>query len=147
MKNTTLLSLCILIPLFAFSQAPGSKYKSTLKRMFEVSGSEEAYKSAIRQMFVMFKQNQNVPAELWDGLEKEFMLTSMNDLVDLLTPVYQKHLTQSDLESIIAFYESPAGARFASKTPFIMEESMQVGQQWGQKVAADFEKKLKEKGY
>ena len=123
------------------------EYKSTLKKMFEVSGSEEAYKSGIRQMFVMFRQKENVPQEVWDALESEFLQTSLNDLVEMLTPVYQKHLTTADLQKVIQFYQTPAGEKFAQKTPFIMQESMQVGQQWGMKVGKDVETKLKEKGY
>ncbi|HET9487253.1 MAG TPA: DUF2059 domain-containing protein [Chryseosolibacter sp.] len=123
------------------------EYKSTLKKMFEVSGSDEAYKSGIRQMFVMFRQKENVPGEVWDVLESEFLQTSLNDLVDMLTPVYQKHLTIGDLQKVIQFYQTPAGEKFAQKTPFIMQESMHVGQQWGMKIGKDVEAKLKERGY
>lgn len=124
-----------------------AEYKTTLKKMFEVSGSEEAYKSAIRQMFVMFKQKGNVPEEVWAGLEQEFLKTSMDELVAMLTPVYEKHLTRADLQNLIEFYQTPVGSKFAQKTPFIMQESMQVGQQWGMKIGQDFERKLAEKGY
>jgi uncharacterized protein len=130
----------------AYSQDVG--YKSMLTKMFSVSGSEETYKSAIRQMFVMFKQqSSDVPDEVWADLEKEFLQTSMDDLVDMLAPVYEKHLTLADLQKLIEFYETPAGVKFAQKTPFIMQESMQAGQQWGEKIGQDFQRKLKEKGY
>lgn len=126
---------------------PSSEYNSTLKKMFEVSGSEDVYKTVIKQVIGMFKQNKNVPEEIWVSLEKEFLLTSLNDMVEMLTPVYEKHLNQTDLEKLIEFYQSPVGKKFADKTPLIMQESMQVGQQWGMKIGQDFQIKLKEKGY
>ena len=104
------------------------------------------YKSAINQMFVMFKSQKDVPAEVWNDLEKEFLNTSMNELVEMLAPVYAKHLTKKDLEDLIQFYNTPVGKKFAQKSPFIMQESMQVGQQWGMKIGNDFQTKLKEKG-
>src|SRR5690349_1873728 len=144
----TLLIVCALmigsVPSL-FSQT--SDYQTTLKKMFEVSGSQEAYKAAILQMFTMFKQNANVPQEVWADLEKEFMSTSMDELVKMLAPVYEKHLTQADLQKLIDFYRTPVGAKFAQKTPLIMQESMQVGQEWGMKIGQQFQEKLKAKGY
>lgn len=130
---------------FVFGQT--TDYKATLKKMFEVSGSEAAYKSGIAQMFAMFKQSQEVPPTVMKELEQEFMKTSMDDLVDMLVPVYEKHLTRDDLLKLIEFYQTPAGAKFAKKTPLIMQESMQIGQAWGMQIGQEFEKRLKEKGY
>ncbi len=72
------------------------------------------------------------------------MSTSITELVKLLVPTYQKHLSLEDLKGIIAFYESPLGIKYAEKTPFITQESMAIGQQWGmllgQKIAKKMEK-------
>jgi hypothetical protein len=113
----------------AFGQAD-KEYSKTLKKMFEVSGSEESYQAAIKQMFTMFKQQySNVKPDVWDDFEKEFSKTSLNDLTEMLVPVYFKYMTLSDLQELIK------------------QESMQIGQQWGIKLGQDFEKKMKEKGY
>jgi len=124
------------------------KYKESLQKMMILSGSEESYKMAITQMMTMFKQQKpDVPANIWDELEAEFLKTSLTDLVDMLTPVYKKHLTLEDVKGMISFYETPLGKKFALKTPLIMQESMQVGQQWGMKIGQEFAKKMAEKGY
>lgn len=146
-KNHLITSLLILTSLGVSYSQNNAGYRESLKKMFEVSGSEEAYKSVIRQTFVLLKQRPDVPAEVWDGLEQEFMKTSLEDLVTMLVPVYEKHLTQGDLEKLIEFYQTPVGTKFAEKTPMIMQESMHAGQQWGLKIGQDFERKLKEKGY
>jgi hypothetical protein len=131
----------------AFTQVD-NKYKLTLKKMLEAGGSEASFKVVIKQMFDMLKQqNTTVPDSLWSGFEKEFSNTSMEELVDMLSPVYQKHMTIADLETITAFYQTPAGKKYAEKTPLIMQESMQVGQQWGMKIGQKFREKLQEKGY
>lgn len=112
--------------------------------MFEVSGTEDSYKTMITQMFGMFKQQYpDIKPELWSELQGEFLTTSLNDLVVMLVPVYQKYMTKDDLEKIIVFYQTPTGKKFATNTPLIMQGSMQVGQQWRLKVGQEFEKKLR----
>lgn len=125
-----------------------TNYRSTLKKMLEVGGSEASFKVVIKQMFDMLKlQKTNVPDSVWSEFENEFLKTSMEDLVDMLTPVYQKHLTATDLDKMIEFYQTPVGKKYAEKTPVIMQESMQVGQQWGARIGKKFQERLQEKGY
>jgi hypothetical protein len=148
MKNLLFIgSMIVLTTSIAHCQTP-TDYQKTLRRMFEVSGTQESYKVAITQMFGMLKQQQkNVPEEVWAELQNEFNETSLNDLVEMLTPIYEKHLTQGDLQKVIDFYQSTVGKKFASKTPEIMQESMQVGQQWGMRIGQKFQERLKQKGY
>ncbi len=144
------LKLFFVFTLLSFSSFGQSdvEYAKTLKTMFEVSGSEVAYQTIIKQMFTMFKsQYSGVETNAWNDLEKELSSASMNDLTEMLTPVYLKHMTKEDLEEMIKFYKTPVGKKYAKSTPLIMEESMQVGQQWGMKIGQELDKKMKEKGY
>lgn len=135
----------VLTSSFAQSNDP---YYLTLKEMFEVSGVEETYEAAIIQMIEMYKQQSpQTDAALWDGLQNEFLGTSIDDLVEMLVPVYQKHMTIEDLKGMIAFYTTPLGKKFVASTPAIMSESMLVGQMWGQKLGESFTKRLEERGY
>lgn len=125
-----------------------SVYKNTLQEMMNISGATESYKVVIVQTFKMLKeQKSEVPAEVWTQFEKSFLEASQEELLEILLPIYQKHISLPDMKAIIAFYQSPAGKRFSEKTPLIMQESMQAGQQWGLRLADQFNKKLKEKGY
>ena len=92
-------------------------------------------------------QYATVDAAIWDELEAEFMNTSTLDLLDEMAPVYQKHLTLEDLKAITEFYKTPAGKKLAEKTPLITQESMKVGEKWGQGVAEKVLARLQEKGY
>jgi len=146
-KLITTLTFLVVLTSMSFGQVDNA-YSKTLKKMFEVSGSEAAYKTAITQMFTMYKQQYTeVSAEIWKELEKEFLKTSMNELVDMLAPVYTKYMTQDDLNGLIKFYQTPVGKKYAKSTPLIMQESMQIGQQWGMKIGQKFQEKMKEKGY
>ena len=146
MKKVILVSLTI-----AFCSAVNAqdqKYEKTLKKMFKLAGTEQTFSTVIDQMFGMIKgQYANIDDEYWKKFKAEFSKTSLEELTEMLVPVYRKHLTQSNLEEIIEFYESPVGKKYAQKTPMIMQESMQIGQQWGMQIGQKIKAKLEEKGY
>jgi hypothetical protein len=144
----TLVILLIAVVASVSVNAQSKTYSATLKKYLEASGSMSAFKSAVSSMMSNFKSmNNSVPEEVWTELEKEFQSTSLDDLVSMLTPVYERHMTEGDLNEVIKFYNSPAGKRLAEKTPAIMNESMEAGQTWGQAVGERVMTKLKEKGY
>jgi len=146
-KFISTLSLIFILTNLSFGQSD-NEYREALQTMFKVSGSEEIYQTAISKMFTMFKeQYASVKEETWVSLEAEFKNTSINDLIELLTPTYQKHLTLEEIKGLIEFYETPVGKKYAQKSPLIMQESMQIGQQWGMKIGEEFAKKMKDKGY
>ena len=116
-KHLLTIVLLINVSLNAFGQTDG-EYSNTLKKMFEVSGSEESYRAVIQQMFTMYKkQYSDVDAAVWNDLEKEFLKTSLNELTEMLTPVYAKYMTQEDLNGIIKFYETPVGGNLPRTPP------------------------------
>lgn len=88
---------------------------------------------------------------LFDGIYESIPL---DEMVDAVVPIYQKHLTKSDLEAVIAFYSSPPGQKILKELPQIMAEAMQAGGEIGRRAfetksaefnakAADLVKELK----
>lgn len=43
-----------------------------------------------------------------------------------MVPVYQKHLTKSDIDAVLAFYTSPVGQKLMQEMPAMTEEAMQI---------------------
>ena len=147
MKKVSTFFVLLFICGHSFAQS-NTSYSATLKKMLQVAGAEATFSVAIKQMIGMFKeQKSEVPDSVWNALEAEFANTSMDELVTMLVPVYEKHLSEKDLQEMIAFYQTPVGKKYAEKSPFIMQESMQVGQQWGMKIGAAFDEKLRAQGY
>lgn len=147
MKISILTVLLVLVTMLSFGQENNS-YKSSLKKLMQISGTEVAYKGALDQMISLFKQEQSsAPKEFWDEFSNEINKDAFNQLVNMVFPIYQKHLTEADLLGIIAFYETPAGKKFAEKTPLITQESMLAGQEWGKQIGEKVIDKLKDKGY
>jgi hypothetical protein len=133
----------------AFAQKTlSSPYQKKLHEYLEAGGTLASFRMAVTGMIDnMSKQNDKIPSEFWTEFEKEVLGTSLDDLVVLLEPVYKNHLTEADLDALIAFYKSPVGKKLATETPKIMQESMQAGEVWGQALGEKIVARMKEKGY
>jgi hypothetical protein len=49
-----------------------------------------------------------------------------DQMMDSMIPVYQKHFTKGDVDSLVAFYQTPTGQKLLKEMPAIMTESMQT---------------------
>lgn len=85
------------------------------------SGAEDALK----------RRNPEAPPELVARVgamvDEIFVEFPVDELMEAILPIYQKHLTKSDVEATLAFYSSPAGQKLLDKTPQMMAEAMEAG--------------------
>ena len=51
--------------------------------------------------------------------------------------MYDHIFTASEIQGMIAFYESPIGKRFMEVQPQLMKEGMALGQEWGARIGTD----------
>lgn len=65
-----------------------------------------------------------------DGLFKNM---PVDEMIDAMVPIYQKHLTKDDMDGILAFYASPVGQKLQREQPAMMQEAMQVGGEIGRR--------------
>jgi hypothetical protein len=72
--------------------------------------------------------------QLFDNL---FSSLPIDEMMDAIVPIYQRHLTKSDLAAMTAFYSSPVGQKVLKELPAIVAESMQAGGEIGRKVFAE----------
>jgi len=86
----------------------------------------------------------NVDPTFWDDFLKE---VKPEDLVNMVVPVYDRNFTDAEIDGMLAFYSSPVGQKVLSKLPVVLQESMQVGQTWGQELSKKIMQKLQQKGY
>jgi hypothetical protein len=64
-----------------------------------------------------------------DGLaDAIFADMPIDEMIQAIIPIYQKHIAEADLQAIIAFNSSPVGQRFLNEQPAMMAEAMQAGQ-------------------
>lgn len=90
-------------------------------------GAEEGFKRKVPNATP--EQLANVD-QFAEGLFKNM---PVDEMVDAMVPIYQKHLTKEDLDGILAFYASPVGQKLQHEQPAMMQEAMQVGGEIGRR--------------
>ncbi len=115
---------------FAHAQTPATD--QTVLELMKVTGASEMGKQMMQQMMPSLKKmTPQVPESFWTDFMKE---VNPDQMTALVVPIYKKHFTEEDLRQIIQFYNSPVGKKTIQQMPQIMQESIAVGQQWGQEL-------------
>ena len=121
------------------SIAPDAASKEDVKKLFDVMASREQMSQLMQQLFAQMRslnreQLKKKRPELTDAdfarmdresedLIKHFPLEEMlNDMI----PVYQRHFTKSDIEALTTFYSSPPGQKFLHEMPAVTAETMRA---------------------
>jgi len=140
MKYTLLgLFLSCLLTSTSVSAEPASK--ESIKILMEKTGAGDLGVQMMNQMIPALKNAiPEAPDKFWTDVMGEI---NANEIVELVIPLYQKHLTEEDIKEINAFYDTPAGKKLIQTQPIIIQESFEVGQQWGQKIAKEIVEKYK----
>jgi len=112
--------------------------KADVERYFQIVKSHDMLKKMMATMAqsmhqVMHEQylkhQDELPADFESRMtartDEIYENMPMDEMVEAMVPTYQKHLTKGDIDSLVAFYSSPTGAKLLRDLPTIMAESMQ----------------------
>jgi hypothetical protein len=70
------------------------------------------------------------------------MTTKTDEFNDLVADIYARNFTAAEIREVTAFYHSPVGQKLLEKMPVISQESMAIGQKWGQAIAGDMRNRI-----
>jgi len=143
-----MLRTAIVTALFLSSLSLSAQDSTKIKHIHELmdlTGMARLGTQMITNMVASYKQNYPAAtAEFWDAFMKE---ADMSELFEKIIPVYEENFTDDDIRQLIAFYQSPIGKKMIEKMPVIMQQSMQIGTEWGKQMSEKVIEKLKQKGY
>jgi hypothetical protein len=89
--------------------------------------------------------NPRIPAVFWDRFEQAAR-ARRGEFEAMMIDVYDRHFTTDDVRAVLAFYDTPAGAKLLRETPLLMQEMMAAGQAWGERIGQDVGEKLAAEG-
>jgi hypothetical protein len=72
------------------------------------------------------KELSHLDQEMDDVMKEVAKDLPIEGLLDDMIPIYQKHLTKSDVEAMNVFYSSPTGQKLLREMPAMTAESMQA---------------------
>jgi|JI10StandDraft_1071094.scaffolds.fasta_scaffold00359_3 N-glycosylase/DNA lyase len=143
MKKIIALLICISVLQSGFSQKDSKEEK--IKELLELTGSGKIGLQVFENIVNDFQKSfKSVPEEFWVKFKAE---AKAEDFVNMIMPVYAKYYTETEINQLLEFYKSPIGKKVISTMPQLMQESMQIGQEWGEKLAEKIYNQLEEKGY
>ena len=106
--------------------------EADIRKLLAVTGAEKMGAQAMAQMTVSLRKAMpQVPERFWVDFQAE---VKTGELVELVVPIYDKHLTDKDVKTLLRFYETPTGKRYVAEMPAITQESMVAGQEWGKSI-------------
>ncbi|PCK09824.1 MAG: hypothetical protein COA42_01865 [Alteromonadaceae bacterium] len=126
------LTIGLLVSVPAFSE-PASAEK--IKALMQKAGAGNLAEQMMGQMLPALK---SMAPDAPDAFWADFIAGVDGDEIEnMIIPVYQKYMTGEDVEAINTFYDTKAGKKLITVQPAIMQESMVLGQQWGESLARD----------
>ena len=153
----TMLASLAALPGTSSAQAPDKARIAAAKQMMELAGSAAQFDQVMplmsQQMSQAFKNIAPGSATEIDDVFRQLVprfVARKGELLDQIAALYATEMTLDELNAIVAFYQSPAGLKFASVQPKILRDFMALGQRWGQKIGAEFadeaRRELKKRG-
>jgi uncharacterized protein len=109
-------------------------------RLLELTRAADLGTQIIQQMTGSLRESfAMLPAESRDKIFKVFQEEmskefSKEKMIELVVPIYDRHLSAEDVKGLIAFYETPLGRRTIEVMPAIAREAYEVGASRGREA-------------
>ena len=95
--------------------------KDLILKYMEVTGA----KANMEKTF-----NDIINAAAPDKKAKLTQVLNIDDIINQLIPVYEKHFTSQDLQELIAFYESPVARKLFRVEPLLLKDVMETSRRY-----------------
>ena len=116
-----------------------------VERLFQVTRVREQVESTMKQVSAMMQQQiaqgtkdaeADLPADakpkqsaarqqvMAKFMDRATHMYTVDEMLADMTPIYQRHISKSDIEAFIAFFGSSSGQHFLEQQPLILKEYM-----------------------
>ena len=148
------LAACLVLALMSAAPAPAQTPPDAVaaaKELMAVMHSADNFKTLMPQLMAALKPAivQGRP-----DVDKDYealvpvLLGAMNSkldtMIDKIAGIYAARFSAAELREVANFYRGPTGQKFVAQLPGIMQESMTIGQQFGQQLAGEQQQRMME---
>lgn len=133
-------------PAASSAARPKSEKIAKIRELLVLTDAAGMATSGLKAQAGSIKKMLPLPPAAQDDFEKELLASvDINELTNLLIPIYERHVSEGDLDRLLAFYRSPAGKRFIKALPLITAESRGAGEKWGEGLGRKVAEKISDK--
>ena len=147
-KHSWMPTVCLVVCLSAAgparAQTPSPDAMAAAHELIVTMRAADFFKTIVPALMQSFKpaivQNQPQVERDYDAIVPlllEGMNARLNELSEEIAAVYARNFTADELREAVAFYRGPTGQKFVQKLPAITQESMAIGQRFGQSIASE----------
>jgi hypothetical protein len=147
------ISLAVVLIGMGVSQAWSSGKSDDIRKLLKITGALEigakfAHSMNAQLSSAMRSVNNTIPDSVFAIMQEELAalvdeaMQEKSGLVEAMCGLYDKYFTHEDIEGLIAFYESEVGRKTIRVMPQLMQESMELGQRWGESMGATIVERL-----
>ena len=134
-------TICLLAAGPAGAQAPPPDALAAARELIVTMRAADYFKTIMPAIV----QNRPQVERDYDAI-MPLMLDSMNarvsEIIEQVAALYARNFTAAELNEVVAFYRGPTGQKFIQKLPLITQESMVIGQRFGQSIAAELRSRI-----
>jgi hypothetical protein len=135
----------------AHSQQPSAAAMATAKELVTTTGASALFNPLIagvveQAKLLYLQQNPNLAKDLNEIAEKmrEDLKPRFSELTDDVAKEWAANFTESELKTILVFYQSPTGKKLLDRQPKILDASMSFAQNWANKLSDEVVQKMRE---
>jgi len=100
-----------------------------------MTGSPQMALDLMKQQMAVAKKTLPLPPKAQDDFADQFIAAvKLDEFVELLIPVYSRHLSEQEVDGLLAFNRTPLGQKVLKTLPIIMAECQVAGEQWGSEL-------------
>ncbi len=129
--------LCIGLTVQAGAESSAEK-KANIRKLLQVTGIKDqlAYmKTSLLKSYsvVVTSTYPKIPKEFWNDYNELIGKKDLDNLVDEVVPIYEKHMSHDAIKKLVEMFDTPFWNEWKNKMPIISKEAGVTGSQWGQK--------------
>lgn len=135
----------LLVYFFSFAVLLGSvamatpATKESVLKLLEKTQAAQLGVDVFNEMMAAFVASGQIPPEMLTLFKEE---ANAEELAELFVPIYQKHLTEEDIQGALEFYETEAGKNIIRTLPDVTKDSTAIGEVWGEKISERVMKRM-----
>lgn len=131
------------------AQSPAPDTEAAARELIDVMKIGDQFKALMPMIIKTMKpaivQNRADVERDYDAFAPLLMQgfgARLSELSEALVAIYSSNFSAEELRAATAFYRTPAGQKFLLKTPLVAQQTMAVGQKFGQLIGADAQKRM-----
>lgn len=144
------------MPALAQDAAPGAaadvapEKRAEIEKLLDLTGAlklgQQMSAAMVAQMTnVLRASHPDIPQKALDVLPEEVnavVAAHLDTFKEMMVVIYADNYSLDDIKGLNQFYSTPLGQKVISTMPTVMQQSMAVGQRWGQSMGPEIGRRI-----